>query len=176
MPVSGSKRARKADREKSRKNHVGAGKRWSIGACKAVSIVFNTSFWCINSWYTLWLVNCDSLLKHLHCTLIIILVLHTQSLTNILSIWNPPLLHLWHFEMVTGSGFGSWRIEVFEKMLTGSLLLSSRHFLLIRSFTACSLFSLIFPDRESGTGYLYSKFQTKNAQFLHITEFGTYSK
>ena len=71
MPVSGSKRARKADQEKSRKNHMGAGERWSIGACKAVSIVFNTSFWYSNSWYTLWLVNCDSLLKHLHCTLII---------------------------------------------------------------------------------------------------------
>lgn len=42
--------------------------------------------------------------------------------------------------MVTGSGFGSWRIEAFEKMLTGSKVLSSRHFLLIRYFTACSLF------------------------------------
>ena len=30
-----------------------------------VSIVFNSSFWYTSSWYTLWLVNCVSLLQHL---------------------------------------------------------------------------------------------------------------
>ena len=45
-------------------------------------------------------------------------------------------------EMVTGSGFGSWWIEVFEKMLTGYLLLSSSCFLLILYFTASHFFLL----------------------------------
>ena len=43
-------------------------------------------------------------------------------------------------------------IDVFEKILTGSPLLSSRRFSLVRYFTARSLFSLVHTDREPGTG------------------------
>ena len=50
-----------------------------------------------------------------------------------------------------GVGGGSERIEVFEKMLTGSPFLSSRHFSLV--FYAHSLFSLVRTDRETGIIY-----------------------
>ena len=45
------------------------------------------------------------------------------------------------------------RIEVFEKMLTGSPLLSLRRFSLVRLFTARPFFSLRRNDRELGTGH-----------------------
>ena len=35
------------------------------GVVEPVSIAFITSFWYTSSWYTLWLVNCDSILQHL---------------------------------------------------------------------------------------------------------------
>ena len=54
-------------------------------------------------------------------------------LTNMSSMWKPPTSHLWRERGRSG------RIEVFEKMLTGSALLSSRHYSLVRYFTARSL-------------------------------------
>ena len=35
------------------------------GVVEPVSIAFVTSFWYTSSWYTPWLVNCDSILQHL---------------------------------------------------------------------------------------------------------------
>ena len=70
------------------------------------------------------------------------------------------LLHhiFWRFNLIfdiltgemvfQGVGGGSERIEVFEKMLTGSPFLSSRRFSLV--LYAHSLFSLVRTDRETG--------------------------
>ena len=47
---------------------------------------------------------------------------------------------------------GRLRYMYLRKMLTDSPLLSSRHFSLVRYFTARSLFLLVHTDREPGTG------------------------
>ena len=54
-------------------------------------------------------------------------------LANMSSMWKPPTSHLWSERGRSG------RIEVFEKMLIGSALLSSRHYSLVRYFIARSL-------------------------------------
>ena len=43
--------------KKKYEKRVGAGERKGGGACMHF---FNSLFWYISSWYTLWLVNCDS--------------------------------------------------------------------------------------------------------------------
>ena len=57
----------------------------------------------------------------------------------------------------SGSERGSGRIEVCEKMLTDSPLLSSCRFSFVRYFTARLIFSLVCTDREPGTGYFQEK-------------------
>ena len=89
--------------------------------------------------------------------------LRGQRLPNMPSMLNPPTPHLltvyvWHFDTRNGFLPGSERdsgwIVVFEMMLTGCPLLSSRRFSLVRYIiTAPSIFSLVCTDREPGTGY-----------------------
>ena len=57
------------------------------------------------------------------------------------------------FYDVGGGGGVEARIELFEKMLRGSPLLSFHRFSLVRFFTTGSFFSLRHSDRELGTGY-----------------------
>ena len=57
----------------------------------------------------------------------------------------------------SGSERGSGRIEVCEKMLTDSPLLSSYRFSFVRYFTARLIFSLVCTDREPGTGYFQER-------------------
>ena len=52
------------------------------------------------------------------------------------------------------SGRGSGGIDVFEKMLTGSSLLSSRRFSLVRYFTARDLFSLVRTDTLNNYSFI----------------------
>ena len=103
------------------------------------------------------------------------LTLRAQNLTNlyICTAWlsNPPTLHLlklwhltyrwhrkWFFRNWTSSAWIEVNVHVFEKMFTGSILLSSCSFSLTHYFTAHLFFSLICTDHEPGTGYtlLYS--------------------
>ena len=146
------------------KNHVGVGERQSIGAYLILVyqlLVFPMIGQLLQVTLTLGFICAESN-KHFE---------HMKpSFTAPFDVLTFDILTQ---EMVTGSGFGSWWIEVLEKMLTGYLLLSSSRFLLILYFTACSFFSLVCTDREPGTGYLYSKYRTKNSPFLHIFEFGT---
>ena len=71
----------------------------------------------------------------------------------------PRLLtfDIWHFDTINGfsvSGRGSGGIDVFEKMLTGSSLLSSRRFSLVRYFTARDLFSLVRTDTLNNYSFI----------------------
>ena len=80
-----------------------------------------------NSWYTI------GHLWQLTTTLSQSFGFARARLTNMSSIWKTPTSHLLSERGRSG------RIEVFEKMLTGSALLSSRHYSLVRYFTARSL-------------------------------------
>lgn len=143
------------------------------GVVEPVSIAFITSFWYTSSWYTLWLVN--NIVTVYFNTYVKHLTLRAQNLTNlyICTAWlsNPPTLHLlklWHltYRWHRKWFFRNWRssawievnVHVFEKMFTGSILLSSCSFSLTQYFTAHLFFSLICTDHEPGTGYtiLYS--------------------
>ena len=70
-----------------------------------------------------------------------------------------------------GSAWIEVHVHVFEKMITGSILLSSCSFSLIHSFTAHLLFSLICTDQEPGTGYtiLYSVSHSMNSPQVSVT-------
>ena len=123
-----------------------------------VSIVFNKSFWYSTSWYTLWLLNCDSYLQHLHHPFDFA---HAEFNKHVEHVKPSYKLHtfscfdIWHFKIrnsFSGSGKDSRWIDIFKKMLKGSPLLPSHHFSLIHYFTARSLFLLICTDREAGTG------------------------
>ena len=91
-----------------------------------------------SSWYTLWLVNCDSLLQHLRQSF----GFPRAESSNISSMRIPTTPHFLTFKELFfmkwegGGGGVVARIEVFEKMLTGSPLLSFRRFSLVRFFTA----------------------------------------
>lgn len=91
-----------------------------------------------SSWYTLWLVNATAYFN----TYVSHLVSRAQSLANISSMRIPTTPHFLTFKelffMKCGGGGGGVvaQIEVFEKMLTGSPLLSFRRFSLVRFFTA----------------------------------------
>ena len=72
-----------------------------------------------------------------------------QSLTDMSIMWNSPtpsLFDVLTFDILTretvsrGRSSGQIKVHVFEKMLTDSPLLSSRHFSPVRFFTARSLF------------------------------------
>ena len=142
---------RKAHREKLRENRVGVGERRCNRTCKhrfqfvfpvnqsydwlIVTVHFNTylsqSFGFASTEYNKTCRACETLL---HCTF-----------------WR---FDIWHFD--TRNGFSESRriFEVFEKMLSGSLLLYSRRFSPVRYLTTRSLVSLVRTDREPGTGYL----------------------
>ena len=123
------------------------------GIVEPVSIAFITSFWYTSSWYTLWLVNCDSILQHLCQTFDFTCTesnepVHLYSMTVKPSYTAPfDLWHLtyhWHrkcfFRNWMGSAWIEVHVHVFEKMFTGSILLSSCSFSLIHYFTAHLLF------------------------------------
>ena len=57
------------------------------------------------------------------------------------------------FDILTWETRGRKRIEVFEKMRTGSPRLSSCCFFIVRYFSPRLLFPLVRTDREPGTGY-----------------------
>ena len=66
---------------------------------------------------------------------------------------------LWHFDRrkgFFGRGQGGVWIKVFEKMITGSLLLFSRWFFIISYFTAHLFFLFIGTDQGPGIGYILS--------------------
>ena len=66
---------------------------------------------------------------------------------------------LWHFDRrkgFLGTGQGGVWIKVFEKMITGSLLLFSHWFFIISYFTAHLFYLFIGTDQGPGIGYILS--------------------
>ena len=85
------------------------------------------------------------------------LALRAQSQTNMASVWHPPIAQILMRETVFFWKLrSSGRKGVFEKMLTGSPLQSSRCFSLARFVVAVRpLFSHFCTDREPGTSSLH---------------------
>ena len=131
-------------------NRVGPGKRQSSGVCKHYFQYF-LRYTC--SWYTLWLVNCDRLLQYLRQSFGFARAVEK----NMSSRWNPQTPHLltpWHLTFWHKKRFfqemGGLRYLKTE-MFTGSPLLSSRRFSLVRYFAARSRCSFVGTDREPGS-------------------------
>ena len=115
----------------------------------AIGIVFNTSFQYTytSSWYTLWLVSCDSLLQHFCQSFGF---RHPESNIHV-KLRNPPTPHFWWttFDILT------WEMVFWEVCgVVGGLRLRFLSSLsaIIHSFaiiTARLLFSLIHTDRRA---------------------------
>ena len=106
--------------------------------------------------YTLRLVNCDNLLQHLRHSFVFACA---ESKKTCQAWETPPLLI---FDILTRqtafqcsvSARGSGGIDVFEKILTGSSLLSSRRFSLVHYFTARDLFSFVCTDTLNNYSFI----------------------
>lgn len=113
-------------------------------------------------WYTLWLVNGDSLLQHLRQSFGFARAESSKHVEHV----NPYYTALFDI-LKQGTVFYEVsgvvaQIGVFEKMLTGSLLLSFCRFSLVRFFTARSFFFFNFAPLRWPRAWhrlLYSYFE-----------------
>ena len=125
-------------------------------------LVFKTSFQYTSYWYTLWLVNLwqfdISTLNINH------LALRVQSLTNVLSMWNPLTLHLltfwhltfWHEKWLwrKWAGQSPW-MRYLKRCLQALPFSLPAFFCFIHYFTTSSHFLFMCTDREPDRGYTH---------------------
>ena len=133
-----------------------------------VSIVFNSSFWYTSSWYTLSLVNCVSLLKHLCQSLGFSRAESNKHVKQVKLSYTTPFDVLTRETVFSGRPRVSGWIEVFEKGAYGALPFLFPPFF-ARSLFLCSLAFFTRPlgrqRKEDGKPY-----GTNSRSFCKIPE------